>query len=907
MRRPRTERAYGPGFEKPKPGRKSVFGRGGDDSKGVHQPRGDKWALEEVRGHLTFTNDRIIAWYLAEPQTWSFRAHADLEALITDQASQLADLVGNTVHGRVTTRPYPVRHWAHAAFANAPDPQPGFEEMMARNQAHMAAHSQADKLVYYGVDLGRRDATVRTLAKFSAGAAEREMAAISERLDTVNRVMSRPGFSARPAVGHDMEWMIARSLSLGAKIPVPEPGEAQQNFLDTDDMAEWFESVAWSAEPLAPTVQVTSSIGGRQETSHVCVLTVSRIGDIEVPETHAPWMAKTDALGFPVEWSFRVEPRSPEDVSREMASLTRRIDGQVSHWSDDHGKRPPKQLTRQAGRAADVEDEMRSEFTGLSTRTRGWYRIAVTGRTESEALDKAQKVVDLYRPQIKITRQLGQYHLAREFVPGEPLASTAHARKFPVLKVAAGLPAVTAEVGDKRGFYLGETSAMASRAVLMDPWYLTEVMEQAGLIPLIGTPGSGKSTLMGVVIYMSILSGIHGVAMDPAGRLQRLMTLPEIGGGLFNGQQLRSRARSVDVLGGRPGSLSPYAVVPDPNPELIRAEAMSDHEFAERLHRERSAAVQQRRDLTVSVLRSCLPVGLSNNEEVLKRIRARVMEAPADRGADTSTIVKMLFEGDNGDHEIARELAAARERELGRLFFGNDFLQSDEELKGTPFTFYNLKGLNTPPEHVSREEWSAEEQMARPIMTLAAWSALHLIYRSDPNDRKLFALDEAHEVTQASGGTGRALVHKLSSDSRKNNCAALVSTQNASAILGSDINNFVGAAFVGRTQDENAQRDALKLLGKPEGLGYESILARLSPRTRRGDEQLGYREFIYRDGLGGDTGHGGMEIIKVTLNHHPGLQEALNTTADPTRRVSRAISGGPADHADTDLSGDGIG
>ncbi|MBO0842039.1 MAG: ATP-binding protein [Nocardioides sp.] len=893
MRRPRTERAYGPGFEKPRP-RKGLFTSGGGEARGARKPRGDAWALNEVRGHLTLTNDRIIAWYLAEPQTWSFRAHADLEALITDQASQLADLMGNTIHGRVTTRPYPVRHWAHAAFANAPDPQPGFEEMMQRNQAHMAAHSQADKLVYYGVDLGARDVAVRTLAKFSASAAEREMAAISERLDTVNRVMSRPGFSARPATGHDLEWMIARSLALGARIPVPEPGEAEETHLDADDLAEWFESVSWSAEPLAPTMQITSSVGGRQETTHVCVLTISRIGDIEVPESHAPWMAKSDALGFPVEWSFRVEPRTPEDVSREMSSLTRRIDGQVSHWSDDHGKRPPKQLSRQASRAADVEDEMRSEFTGLSTRTKGWYRVAVTGRSEAEALDKAQKVVDLYRPQIKVTRQLGQYHLAREFVPGEPLATTAHARKFPVLKVAAGLPAVTAEVGDKRGFYLGETSAMASRAVLMDPWYLTEVMEQAGLIPIIGTPGSGKSTLMGVVIYMSILSGIHGVAMDPAGRLQRLMTLPEIGGGVFNGRQVPPLARSVDVLGGRPGSLSPYAVVPDPNPELIRLETLSDHEYAERLHREQTASVQQRRDLTVSVLRSCLPVTLANNEDLLKRIRAKVMQAPADRGADTSTIVKLLMEGDSNDQEIARELGAARERELGRLFFGNDFIQSEQESAGqrrTPFTFYNLKGLNTPPEHVPREEWSAEELLARPIMTLAAWSAVQLIYRSDPNERKLFALDEAHEVTQSSGGTGRALVHKLSSDSRKNNCAALVSTQNASAILGSDINNFVGAAFVGRTQDEKAQKDALKLLGKPEGLGYESILARLSPRTRRGDEQLGYREFIYRDGLGGDTGHGGMEIIKVTLNHHPGLQEALNTTADPTRRVAKTLAG----------------
>jgi hypothetical protein len=50
-----------------------------------------------------------------------------------------------------------------------------------------------------------------------------------------------------------------------------------------------------------------------------------------------------------------------------------------------------------------------------------------------------------------------------------------------------------------------------------------------------------------------------------------------------------------------------------------------------------------------------------------------------------------------------------------------------------------------------------------------------------------------------------------------------------------------------------------------------------------------------------------MEIIKVTLNHHPGLQEALNTTADPTRRVSRAIGGEPVDHSTADLSGDGLG
>ncbi len=91
-------------------------------------------------------------------------------------------------------------------------------------------------------------------------------------------------------------------------------------------------------------------------------------------------------------------------------------------------------------------------------------------------------------------------------------------------------------------------------------------------------------------------------------------------------------------------------------------------------------------------------------------------------------------------------------------------------------------------------------------------------------------------------------MNKISADSRKNNLVSFVSTQNASSVLGAkSLSNFAGALFVGRTADEQAQRDALTLLGKPEGAGYEAILGNLS-RRRRSGEELGYREFIYRDG-----------------------------------------------------------
>ncbi|NYI99592.1 hypothetical protein HNR19_000291 [Nocardioides thalensis] len=819
----------------------------------------------------------MIAWYLAEPQTWSFRSVPEGEGLIRAQATQLAQLVGNTVHCRVTSRPYPVSHWARVAYSNAPDPRPGFEAMMNRDQVHMLRHAQADKLVYYGVDLGHRGAALRVLSSVMAGAASREMRHLQDRLDTVDAIMAGRGLECAPAAGRDLEWLLARSFALGCPVPVPDARAQEERHLDVD---EFIESVAWSAEPLAPTVQITTSMNERQLTRHVCVLTVARIGDIAIPEEHEPWMAKADRVGFPVEWSFRVQPRAAEQTSREMAALTNRIDSQVGHWRDDHGKRPPKQLQRQADRAADIEDEMRREFTGLSTRTRGWYRLAVAGDSEEEALDRAQRVIELYQPQIKVIRPIGQFHLAREFVPGEPLATTAHTRKFPVLKVAAGLPAITAEVGDRRGFHIGETAGLAARAVCFDPWFLPEVAEASGLVPIVGTPGSGKSTLMGLITYKAILSGVRGVGMDPAGRMQKMLELPE----------LAPLTRSVDVLGGHPGSLSPYGVVPEPNRALVELDSKSADDFDHRMRLATSAANATRRDLAFSTLRWCLPFLMGRHEEVQKRLRAAVMKAPADLRSSAWTVVELLSAGDETDQEIARELHAARESELGRLFFSVETqTREDRErvagLHPARFVMFNLKGLIAPdPAKVPMEDWRPEELLARPIMTLASWSALQVIYRGDPHERKLFMLDEAHEVTEGSGA-GRALVYKLSSDSRKNNCAALVSTQNASVVLGSDINNFVGAAFVGRARSEDAQKDALRLLGKPEDAGYEEILANLSPQSRRSEGRLGYREFIYRDGLGVS---GGMEKIRVTLAHHPQLAAALDTTADPDKRVAEA-------------------
>ncbi|MBO3102213.1 ATP-binding protein [Cellulomonas fengjieae] len=830
-----------------------------------------KWSLSRVANHVTFSDKRMVAWYVLDPQRWSFRTVADGESLIEAHASQIAELVGRTVYGRITTRPYAVETWAEAAWNNSPAPTEGFAKILERDQVQLSSRMQSDKLVYFGVDLGSRSSALDLTGRVIADVARRELEALQHRLDEIDDVMAGPGVDAIPAVGNDMAWLLARSFALGCPAPVQDTVE--ETHWSKEDLHEFTGSTHWSAEPLAQSVRIDTTMGEQPITRHVVVLTVGRMGELHIPEVDEPWIAKTDKLPFPVEWAFRVDVRSSHETSKEMNKLSDRVLAQRDHYLDDHGKQPPRQLARQAERAAAVEDEQRSGFDGLATRTRGWYRIAVSARTQEEALQRAKVVQKIYKPAIKIEREFDQFRLAREFVPMEPLANTGHTRHLPILKLAAGVPAATAEVGDKRGVLIGYTSGFAERPVTWDPWYGPEVVEGSGLVPIVGGLGAGKSFFAGGVVYKTGAQGVPWTVLDPSGRLGALADLPEF----------RGVARAVNLLQSEPGALNPYALVPEPQLEWFRDEPDPQHALA----LAKSAAEAQRRDLMTDTLRWCLPAEDQNDPGALSILRDAVSRAEARPHSTAHGVLISLNHNVDDDHDLAsrvvRRLREASERELSRLFFATPSGGNHgESLSDRRMTFFSLKGLAQIDESKPKSEWSFDELMSRPVMSLAAWSALRSVYRADFHERKGMFLDEVHEITAVS--TGRTLVQKVATDTRKHDIAALVSTQNAANVIGQNINNFVGAAFVGKTTDDEAQAHNCRLLGLPVGVGYEAEFAKLSRRSRRSEITGTPREFIFRDGMGGEDGKGGVEKIRVDYSNHERLTVALNTTADPAKR-----------------------
>ncbi|MBO0877498.1 MAG: ATP-binding protein, partial [Pseudonocardia sp.] len=553
-----------------------------------------------------------------------------------------------------------------------------------------------------------------------------------------------------------------------------------------------------------------------------------------------------------------------------------KVRSQIRHYTHDHDLDPPMSLARQADRVLEIEDELSSGLSQANTRLFGWWRIAVAGRDEAEAVSRAQQVLEIYRPKVAIEHPEAQYRYAREFIPGEPLASTAYRRRGSVTWAAAAVPAATAAVGDRRGIMLGETCTATRRPVAWDPWMAQEVRRASGLTAVVGGLGSGKSFLTGLIVYKTLRAGAQWTVLDPSGPLAELTRLPE----------LAPFSRHINLLRADPGILNPYRVVAEPKIEHFLEDAVdAEEDDAERAwRRERSLAAATRRRLVLDVLTGLLPFDvarLPHTRIVLLRAVREVGGAPDRNPAQVIDVLRRhAREGEEHAGVVADFLAERRELPQAALLFPDetrdDPWHADREYRLTVLT---MQGMTLPRPGSPREEWTDGESLAVELLNLASWLTQRTIYDADRNFRKGVALDESHFLSQVP--TGKVLIDRLARDSRKFNVRALFASQLAGDLLRvSGFASLVNAVFVGRTDDDQAQAEALRLLRVPTGVGYEQMLGTLSPRPRHDDRPDDTpRQFVFADG------HGGVEKIRIDMEapHLAHLAEALDTNPDAAR------------------------
>ncbi|MET8363790.1 ATP-binding protein [Micromonospora sp. NPDC005194] len=821
-------------------------------------------AITEIAGHLTFTPNTVTAWYWLPEVRWAFRPDAEREALLSAISEQYAGLAGFRLHLRRTTRPFPADEWARTIDAHTPAPLPdvagttGWADHLVAAQRHLMAVNHAEGQTYLGVTFARRSLgdsmTERLLRTFGRGTAEGERRKLGRTVEQFDEVLGAFGMRGRRVTAQELEWLLYRSVAL-CMAPPGRLSPVTDGRWERGDLLALTEQVERYRTPYGSTVKLVNRMTGEER--HVAVLAVGRMEPLEIPERHEPWLHFHERLPWPMEISTRVDILGSGDSFRNLEHRLRMIRSQQLDYAE-HGIDAPPELERLAKRALVIGDEMTTGLPVDSARAHGWHRIAVGGRTREECLERARRLIQLYSRELRISLQhpKNQDWLAREFIPGEPIANTGYVRRMPVPLLAAALPQAASTVGDRRGDLIGRTAGTCRRPVFLDLHFPMEVRERSGLAVFVAEPGGGKSTLLGALGYLAARRGVQVTLLDPSGPLARLCAMPE----------LRPYSRVLNLTGSDHGTLAPYSLIPTPLRSEFATGAPGDREFEIAV----SNARAERRMLVQDICMMLVPPQVAREASTATLFRHAVRQVPAEETSTLDDVVSCLGRlDDDAGKELANLLLDTAEMPLAMLFFG----RPPEGLLGADaaLTVITMAGLRLPDLKIEREYWSAEEALALPMLHTAHRLAVRRCYGGSMSSRKLVGLDEAHFME--GWRSGRSFLVRLARDSRKWNLAALVASQNPRDILGLDVQNLVSTVFVGRiAEDAEIASEALRLLRVPVNDGYEATLASLSAADTNSADRLGFREFVMRDV------DGRVQKVRVDVSYVDGLLDHLDTT-----------------------------
>jgi hypothetical protein len=821
-------------------------------------------ALTEIAGHLTFTPNTVTAWYYLPEVRWAFRPDPDREALIIAISEQYAGLAGFRLHLRRTTRPFAVDQWARALDHNTPRPlpdtpgAPGWADHLVGAQRHLLQTGHAEGHTFLGITFARRmlgeSVAARLGGLFRRSTSDGERRRWSRTVEQFDEVLGAFGMRGRRVTATELEWLFFRSVALCMSPPSMLSGSPRDKW-ERGDLLALTEQIERYRSPYGATTRLVNRLTGEER--HVAVLSVGRMEPLEIPERHEPWLHFHERLPWPMELSSRVDVLGPGDSFRNLEHRLRMIRSQQLDYAE-HGMDAPPELERLAQRALVLGDEMTTGLPVESSRVHGWHRLAVGGRTREECLERARRVMQFYQRELRVSVQhpKGQDALAREFIPGEPLAGTGYLRRMPVKLLAAALPQAASTVGDRRGDLIGRTAGTSRRPVFLDLHFPMEVRERSGLAVFVAEPGGGKSTLLGALGYLAARRGVQVTLLDPSGPLARLCQMPE----------LMPYSRVLNLTGSEQGTLAPYALIPTPLRSHFPPGPTGDREHGIAT----SNARAERRMLVQDICSMLIPPQVAKEASSATALRHAVRTVAAEESSTLDDVVTCLQGMSDPDaQELGNLLLDTAEMPLALLFFGSPPAGTLGDQAA--LTVITMAGLRLPDLKVEREYWSAEEQLALPMLHTAHRLAVRRCYGGTMESRKLVGLDEAHFME--GWRSGRSFLVRLARDSRKWNLAALVASQNPRDILGLDVQNLVSTVFVGRiAEDAEIAAEALRLLRVPVGDGYEAVLASLSQVEPGSATRLGFREFVIRDV------DGRVQKVRVDVSWVPGLLAHLDTT-----------------------------
>ena len=722
---------------------------------------------------LRYLDDKIL---LSETASWAYFALPTISyeflgegrriALAQGIAIAIAGLRDADCHLVAVPREERIAEWADSLDRSVTRPTPGWGDYLGMLQSHLAEEDLTRKQVYLGVQLGRRQGSMRApwvrRAEQAAGiedlsVRDREIADWHRRADSILRVLSVGDLRARHATSDEVRWLIQRCLHRG--LPEPPASAAGKRRWGAGELEALAEGLVVNGHRMLRLDQLHGS-------RWLAFLALARFPD-QLPFPGGEWLYHFTMLDFPVEVSMRMRllsaRRAAADVGRKLAEAY----DQERHIAET-GAEVPLVLSEQLEGARALDHQLKKNREPL---VYVWPRLVVTGNSPEELSARAEQLIEQYRDLgIDCVWPTGdQLSLFMEAIPGDRVRVKAYEQKQHVLTVAGGMFVATSDLGDHTGPYIAQTTGATRAAVHFDPLRAAQY-DRPTAITITGEPGGGKTVLADLLAYQLALRGAWVHVIDPKGDTAALTGLPGLG-----------KTRLLEVSGGDAGLIDPFALAENP---------------------------EQAASLATETLRLLLPpdAGFIREGALLTVCQAVAGEpAPSLR-----KVVDQLAEHPDAEaRDIGAMLQAVAAHPLARLCFAPHVhapMVPDEQL-----TVIQVAGLSLPEPGRSRRDQGWPERLSVAVMFLITDFIKRLAQRRDPNQPKAIIVDEAWVLTATP--QGRQLIESLARMGRRHNTVVMLVSQNADDFLSEKVRNCVSAKFAFRSTDDTEATAVLGLLG----------------------------------------------------------------------------------------------
>lgn len=503
------------------------------------------------------------------------------------------------------------------------------------------------------------------------------------------------------------------------------------------------------------------------------------------------------------EWLYNIQSRLPFPVSVSIRAyhqsnerITKRLSNKRLEFEDQ------KEEARKAGSSTDlslntsergaIQAENYFSKTGQPAYACSFV-FKIVAKSKSE-LDKRSASLrnELIKYGIKIVAPYGeQLNLMMEKIPGSRQINQDYKIETDSGVIAGMMFGATTNIGDNRGFYLGYTERL-KRPVIIQPDLAAKSYDGLGNIEdsisaiVAGATGKGKSYMMNLFTYLSVLTGSKALIIDPKGDRKGWESLPMISSEYISKWTLGTDKRDA-------GCLDPFRT---------------------------SVDIEEGKEIALDILSYLINISINDIEySILSEVIEDVSKTSDPCVGGVIDEMNHLYENRPEKMSDKRYLAveaikntleSLQRQPLSQLLFG----EVDQEYRSLavdkPLQIIMVQNLSLP--EVDQKKLRPIHQISEAILISITAFTKQYMFDSDRSTHKIILQDEASSIDRSP--VGRELMDFIVRKGRYYNTTLLKGSQNATD-HGNDVAN-VGMKFSFGLRKKQEAEEMLEFLNLPQ-------------------------------------------------------------------------------------------